>query len=72
MGDFAAAGRMADVDRVPEIERGDELLHVGGVGVHFVAAVGLARAAVAASIMGDDPVAFVQGRTSAGCPNRRR
>jgi hypothetical protein len=57
---FAAAGRVADVDGVLQVQvvgQGDD---VGGVGVHLVAGVGLARAAVAATVMGDDPETLAQ------------
>ena len=56
-GDFAAAGGVADVDRVLQVERFDERREVVGVGVHVVAVPGLARAAVAAAVMGDAAVA---------------
>ena len=56
-GDFAAAGRVADVDGVLQVERFDELREVVGVGVHVVAVPGLARAAVAAAVVGDAAVA---------------
>src|SRR6202012_4806651 len=53
-GDFAAAGGMADVDGIFEIERRDEFGHVGGVGIHVMSFVGLGGTAVAAPVMGDD------------------
>ena len=56
-GDFAAAGGVADVDRVLQVERFDERREVVGVGVHVVAVPGLARAAVAAAVVGDAAVA---------------
>ena len=56
-GDFAAAGRVADMDRVLQVERFDELRQVVGVGVHVVAVPGLARSAMAAAVMGDAAVA---------------
>ena len=59
-GDLAAAGRMTDMDRVPEIERRRQFGDVGGIGVHLVAGRGLAGPAVAAAVMRDDPVALVQ------------
>jgi len=36
-GDFAAAGGVADMDRVLQVERLDERGEVVGVGVHVVA-----------------------------------
>ncbi len=52
-GDFAAAGGMADVDGGPQVQAGDKLVQVGGVGVHVLAVEGLARPAVAAAVMTD-------------------
>jgi hypothetical protein len=46
---------MADVDRIAEVERFGERGDVGRVGVHVVAARGLAGAAVAPPVVGDDP-----------------
>ena len=60
MRDLAAAGRMADVDRVFEIEFRDQLGDVGRIGVHLIAFVGLARAAVTAAVMCDHPIALAQ------------
>ena len=56
-GDFAAARGVADVDRIPQVERFDERRQVVGVGVHVVAVPGLARTAMAAAVMGDAAVA---------------
>ena len=56
-GDFAAAGGVADMDRVLQIERSTERGEIVGVGVHVVAVPGLARAAVAAAVMRDAAVA---------------
>ncbi len=58
--DFAAAGRMADVDRVPEVERSSEVGDVGRVGVHLIAAVRLVGPAVAAAVVGDDAISFAE------------
>ena len=55
--DFAAAGGVADVDRVLQVERFDERRQVVGVGVHVVAVPGLARSAVAAAVVGDAAIA---------------
>ena len=56
-GDFAAAGGVADVDRVLQVERFDQRREVVGVGVHVVAVPGLARPAMAAAVMRDAAVA---------------
>jgi hypothetical protein len=60
MRHFAAAGGMADMDGVLEVEMRGEFGDVGGIGVHLVAGIGLGRAAMAAAIMGDHPVALCQ------------
>src|SRR6202011_1006455 len=52
-GDFAAAGRVADVDRLFQVQLRNELGEVVGVVVHVIAVPGLARAAVAAAIVGN-------------------
>lgn len=59
VGDFAAAGRMADEHNVTEIERLDELGQIVGVLVHIVALPGLVRAAMTAPVVGDDPIAVL-------------
>src|SRR5581483_7168099 len=55
-GDLAAAGGMADVDRVRQVELLHELRQVIGVGIKVVAVPWLARAAVTAAIVGDAAV----------------
>ncbi len=52
-GDFAAAGGVADVNGVVQIERFGERREIIGVGVHLVAFPGLIGAAMAAAIVGD-------------------
>ena len=59
-GDLAATGGMADMDRVLQVERLDQLRQVVGIGVQVVAAPGLARPAVAAAVMGDAAVAALR------------
>jgi hypothetical protein len=55
---LAAAGRVADVDRVAQVEMGDESRDVGGVVIHVMASSDLCRPAVAAPVMGDDAIAL--------------
>ena len=50
-GDFAAAGRVADMDRVLQVELLDQRRQVVGVGVHVVAVPGLARTPVTATVV---------------------
>src|SRR5262249_58676784 len=54
---LAAAGRMADVDSVAQVEVLDDGGGVGGIMVHVVAVADLARPAVSASVVGDDAIA---------------
>ncbi len=58
--DFAATGRVPDMDRVLEIERCDEFGDIGGIGIHVVANERLGGTAVAAPVVGDDPVSLRQ------------
>jgi hypothetical protein len=55
--DLAAAGGMADMDGILQLEFSDELSKVVGIGIQVVAIPGLARAAMAAAIMGDTAIA---------------
>ena len=52
-GDFATARGVADVDRALQVQLFDERRQIVGVRVHVVAVPGLARAAVAAAVVGD-------------------
>ncbi len=56
-GDFAAAGRMADMDHILEIEFFDKFREIVGVSVKIVAVPGLLRATMAAPVMCDAAVA---------------
>ena len=57
---FAATGRVADVDRVLEIEVRRHRREVVGVVVHVVAAGGLGRPPVTAPVVGDDAIAVLE------------
>ena len=67
-GDLAAAGRVADVHGVAQVEMLDHGRGVGGVGVHVVAVRGLGRAAVTATVVGDDAVAVQHEEHHLGVP----
>src|SRR5262245_46599058 len=56
-GNFAAPGRVSDVDRVLEVECLDEFGKVVGVGVKVIAVPWLTRSAMSAAIMGDAAIA---------------
>src|SRR5205807_5857896 len=57
-GNLAAAGGMADMHRISQIERCDECREVIGIGIQIVAVPGLAGSAVAATVMRDAAVAL--------------
>ena len=54
---FAAAGGVAYVDCILQIELFGEGSEIVGVGVHVVAVPGLRGTAVAAPVVRDDPIA---------------
>src|SRR5674476_569738 len=56
-GNFAAARGEADEDDTFQIELFDEIREVVGIGVHLVATPGLARPAMAATVMGNAAIA---------------
>ena len=57
---LAAAGRMADVHGIAQIEMLDDREGVGGVVIHVVTVADLGRAAVTAAIVGDDAETLVE------------
>ena len=68
VGHLTAAGRVADVDRVVEIEMFGQRGQVIGVVVHVVTIAGLRRAAVPTPVVGDHPVAVAQEEQHLGVP----
>ncbi len=68
MHDLAAAGGMADVDGVLQIEMRGDGREVVGIVVHVMAVAGLAGAAVAAAVMGDDAIAVIEEDQHLGVP----
>src|SRR5947207_8714615 len=55
---LAAAGRMADVNRIPQVEMIGHGLQIVGIMVHVVSAAGLSRAPMSAPISCNDAEAF--------------
>src|SRR5262245_5393168 len=55
---LAAAGGMADVDCILEVQVVGDGLQIIGIVIHVVAAPGLSRAAMSAPINCDDPIAL--------------
>ncbi|HEX7485411.1 MAG TPA: hypothetical protein VF332_04615 [Vicinamibacterales bacterium] len=68
-GHFAAARREADQRGAIQAERFDELREIVGIGVHVVATPGLARPAMAATVMGNAPIAVGGGETPSEPPS---
>jgi hypothetical protein len=60
MHDFAASGRMADVNYIPEIEMVGDGLQVVGIVVEVVTVGYLRRTAVPAPIMGDNAISVLK------------
>ena len=58
--DFAAAGGMADVNGVLEIEMRCQRRKVVGIMIHVVAVARLGGPSVAAPVMGDDAIAVIE------------
>src|ERR1700688_4191371 len=57
---FAAAGRMTDMHGTLEVQVRGQRRQVIGVVIHIVSVGRLARASMAAAVMGDDPIAVIQ------------
>src|SRR5439155_18820598 len=56
MHHLAAAGGMADVNRILQLQMIGHRLQIVGIVVHVVSAAGLSRATMSAPINGDDPI----------------
>src|SRR6185369_2608080 len=55
---LTAARRMADVNRILQVEMIGDGLQIVRIVIHIVALAGLSRAAVSAPIRRDDPITF--------------
>ena len=60
MHHLAAAGGMADVNGVLQIEMRRHGRKIVGIMIHVMAVAGLAGTAVAAAVMGDDAIAVIE------------
>src|SRR5688572_26912422 len=67
-GCLAAAGGVANMDGVPQIEMGNNCRDIGGIVVHVVAIADLRRAAMAASVMSDHAVTLFDEVQHLGVP----
>src|SRR5436309_6453472 len=72
MHHLAAAGRMADVNRVLEIEMIGDGLQIIGIMVHVVSAAGLSRATMSAPIIRNDAETFAEEKKHLRVPIIRR
>jgi hypothetical protein len=57
---FAAAGRVTDMHGILEVQVRGQRRQVIGIVIHIVTVCRLARASMAAAVMGDDPIAAIQ------------
>ena len=69
---FAAAGGMADVDGLLEVEMFGERGQIVGVMIHVVAVIGLGGTAVPAPVVGDDAIALLEEEQHLSVPVIRR
>src|SRR4029453_3686997 len=69
---LAAAGRMADVNRIPQVEMIGDGLQIIGIVVHVVSATGLSRATMSAPISRNDAKTFAEEKKHVSVPIIRR
>src|SRR5437899_10786973 len=69
---LAAAGRLADVNLILEVEMIGHGLQIVGIVVHVVSAAGLSRATVSAPIRGNDAITFALEKKHLRVPIIRR
>ncbi len=69
---LAAAGRMADVNRIPQLEMIRDGLQIVGIMVHVVAIGHLRRTTMSAPIGRDDADNPWRGKKASASPNRPR
>src|SRR5438034_10851865 len=72
MHHLAAAGRMADVNRIPQVEMIGHGLQIVGIVVHVVPAAGLSRAPMSAPISCNDAETFAEEKKHLRVPIIRR
>ena len=69
--DFAAAGRVADVHRTPQIKMSGQRRQIVGVVIHVMAVTSLGGSAVAAAVVGDHSIAAVHEEHASVHPSHR-
>src|SRR5690606_15138327 len=67
-GRLTASGRVANMDGITQVEERRKRGDVLGIGVHVIAAIGLARTAVSAAVVGDDAIAIFEKEEQLGIP----
>ena len=67
-GDFTAAGGVAHVNRVLQVELFRELRQIVGVGVHVIAVPGLGGAAMTTAVVGDDSISLLTEKQHLSIP----
>src|SRR5438034_10080381 len=72
MHHLAAAGRMADVNRILKVEMIGHRLQIVGIVVHVVSTAGLSRATMSAPISRNDAEAFAEEKKHLRVPIIRR
>src|SRR5213083_1419179 len=72
MHHLAAAGRMADVNRILEVEMIGYGLQIVGIVVHVVSVAGLSRATMSAPIIRNDAETFAEKKKHLRIPIIRR
>src|SRR6476659_3353489 len=72
MHHLAAAGGMADMNRILQLEMIRDGFEIVGVMVHVMSVTGLSRATMSAPISGNDPIAFTEEKKHLRVPIIRR
>ena len=70
MHDLAAAGRMANMDGVLQIEMSCHCGEIIGVVIHVMTIADLAGSAMSPPVMSDDAIAM-RGKKASACPSHR-
>src|SRR5882724_12492183 len=72
MHHLAAAGRMADVNRILQLQMIGDSLQIVGIVIHVVSAAGLSRAAMPAPVTRNDAETFAEEKKHLRVPIIRR
>src|SRR4051794_34598255 len=72
MHDLTAAGRMAYVNSVSQVEMVDDGFQIIGIVIHVMTPIGLSGAAMSTSISGNNAIAFAKEKKHLRVPIIRR